>query len=147
MTENGYIRGSAQFIRLLAALVLGSTLAVSTGALVWGGAPLGGYAVIAGGILLLLVRTLFLGVWIRKDSVRIVSWYWTHRVPLECIARVTMERYTGALGVDVGVLPFVGSVRIIAFWLHDGRLRVYPSTLAPTKNIRYLCRAIREHVH
>lgn len=137
--------GSPSFVRV-AATIVGFIVTILAAAGWAGGGPLPGFLLVCGATGLLLLRTCFMGVWIDGDSLRIESWFRTYRIPFDQIERVTMERYTGIGGVNVGSIPLVGTVRVVALWLVGGKFRMYPSTVAPSSTTRRICLAIRQEV-
>lgn len=92
------------------------------------------------------VRTWFMGVWLTRDSVRVVGLVRSYHVKYTEIDWVTDERYTGALGIDVGYYPGIGPVRVVTIRLVGDRWREYRSTLGRAGTVRRVCAEIRAAV-
>jgi hypothetical protein len=101
-------------------------LAIMVGAYNWG-TPEPWVLVVAP--VLMLIRSMFFGVYVDGAAVKIVSWYWTYFLARSAVRDVRLRNYNGWVnrwsgGIDI----FTANVLMIVFVLESGRERPFPAT-------------------
>ena len=95
---------------------------------------------------LAVLRSIFLGVWVGDDGVRVVSWFRRWHFLSGEVESVELQLYMGMGGFGVGFIPFVGNVRMIDVALTSGRRVSLPSTIGRFDRVLRLVKQMRTAV-
>ena len=140
------VEGPGKLARLLAILIWG----------VWIAAHCVGATVRAEGLdlpfvlsasvgMFFIVRSLFFGVWIEDDSMKIISWCITRRVSVNSITAILHRPYAGLLTGGAGGNNLVSSrTKMIGVRLDSGAERFWPVTIMGNAQSRRTVKALSE---
>ncbi|SFR85558.1 hypothetical protein SAMN05428970_3193 [Agromyces sp. CF514] len=99
----------------------------------------------------LLLRSLFFGVYLNADQLRIVSWYWSYTIDRAEVSSLSLQNYNGfVIGWSGAVDLYSSNVLMIAIQTEDGERR-FPATAmrrsTAQRAITYLGEALGLHGH
>ncbi|MUN06010.1 hypothetical protein [Agromyces luteolus] len=92
-------------------------------------------------------RSVFFGIYVSGDRLKIVSWFWTYRLQASRISKVSVANYNGYVTMwSGGGGLYSTSVSMIGFEFDSGRERYFPATAMRVSRARTAGEALRRRL-